>query len=301
MSAVAATLLLFLSGANPFLDEGRRLYDAMLYENATAQLRLAAEAPTSTREERREAVDLLARALAAQGLDEQAEREYAKLLGRDPNAPSPVHASPKIRTAFQRAKARLYPPNFVSLTPVAATSASIEVDVTDPWQLVRELALESSQGEAVFERQRMDYQDGRASGHFGVLGDAPVRYYVVAEGEERRVLAQLGSEDKPLLLPRPELPPQPPPRVDLVQPPPAPAEPVSRKPAWILTSAAVVAAAVGTGLAVSSASDARTAKTAWASQVGALNNSAWNKALGADISIGGAVLCGAGAAYAALR
>jgi hypothetical protein len=304
MSAAAAMLVLWVSGANPFLDEGRRLYDGMLYEKATAQLRLAAEAPTSTREERRQAVDLLARSLAAQGLNDQSEREYARLLDRDPNAPAPADASPKIRAAFQRAKARLYPADFVSLSQVAATTASVEVDVLDPWQKVRQLTLESSQGSGAFEKQRMEYKDGRASGRFGTLRDAPVRYCVLAQGEEDRVLARLGSEEKPLLLPRPE-------SDTTVAETQVPSEaiitrhlervPPSRTPAWVLGGAAVAAVIAGTAFAVSSNHDVQAAHGAYGSDVKALNDSAWSKALGANLSFGGAILCGAGATYAALR
>jgi hypothetical protein len=304
MSAAAAMLVLWVSGANPFLDEGRRLYEGMLYEKATVQLRLAADAPTSTREERRQAVDLLARSLAAQGLVEEAEREYAHLLDRDPNAPAPVDASPKIRAAFQRAKARIYPADFVTLSQVAATSASVEVDVVDPWQKVRVLTLESAQGSAEFEKQRMEYKDGRASGRFGSLGDAPVRYYVLAQGDQDRVLARLGSEEKPLLLPRPEVATQTaegqvPSEAIITRR--AEQERPSRTPAWVLGGTAVAAAIIGTALAVSSNQDLQAANGAYGSDVNALNNSARNKALGANISIGGAILCGAGATYAALR
>jgi hypothetical protein len=305
MHAAAAMLVLWVSGANPFLDEGRRLYDGMLYEKATAQLRLAAETPTSTKEERRQAVDLLARSLAAQGLIDQAEREYARLLDRDPNAPAPADASPKIRAAFQRAKARLYPADFVSLSQVAATTASVEVDVVDPWQKVRELTLASSQGGAAFEKQQMEYKDGRAGGRFGPLGDAPVRYYVLAQGEQERVLARLGSEEKPLLLPRPEVSTATDethvPSEAIVTRRIEPAPPPSRTPAWVLGGAAVAAAIAGTALAVSSNQDVQAAHGAWGSDVKALNDSARSKALAANISFGGTILFGVGATYAALR
>jgi hypothetical protein len=235
---------------------------------------------------------------------DQSEREYARLLDRDPNAPAPADASPKIRAAFQRAKARLYPADFVSLSQVAATNASVEVDVVDPWQKVSELTLASSQGSGTFEKQRMEYKDGRASGRFGSLADAPVRYYVLAQGEQERVLARLGSEEKPLLLPRPEV-------ATVPAETQVPAEalitrrvqplPPSRTPAWILGGAAVAAAIAGTALAVSSNQDVQAAHGAWASDVKALNDSARSKALAANISFGGAILCGAGATYAAVR
>src|SRR5258708_8729671 len=161
MWAAPALLVLWMSSANPFLGEGKRLYDAMLYEKATAQLRLAADAPASTREERRQAVDLLARSLAAQGLIDQSEREYAHLLERDPLAPAPASASPRIRAAFRRAKLGLFPESFVRLTPVAVTAASVEADLLDPWQKVHALSLSSSVGEGPFTRSPMEVKEGR--------------------------------------------------------------------------------------------------------------------------------------------
>jgi hypothetical protein len=161
---------------------------------------------------------------------------------------------------------------------------------------VRSLTFASSQGTAPFDTQAMDYHDGRASGRFGRLADAPVRYYVVAEGDEERVLARLGSGEKPLLLPRPDEVP-----AEAMVTRHIEREPPSRTPAWVLGGAAVASTIAGTALAASSAADARAARIAYGSDVTGLNNSAWNKALGANISFGGAILIGAGAAYAALR
>src|SRR5436309_1922884 len=100
MVLAAAALAGLLVGANPYLEEGRKLYGAMQYEQAAARLKLAAEVPTSSLDERRAAFDLLARTLAALGRTDEADGAYAALLAKDPEAPGPDEASPKIRSLF---------------------------------------------------------------------------------------------------------------------------------------------------------------------------------------------------------
>src|SRR5579871_904966 len=118
-------LLVWLVQANPFLEEGKQFYRDMLYPQAADRLRVSLRAPNLTHEERREAFDLLARSLAAQGQLDEAEELYKQLLEKDPSAPAPLHAAPKIRQAFQHAKENLYPRDFVQLTLVAVSSASL--------------------------------------------------------------------------------------------------------------------------------------------------------------------------------
>src|SRR4051812_14756911 len=71
-------LVSLVAGTNPYLDSGRELYRSVRFKDAEAQLQLARRVPTSTRDERREALDLLARAIAAQGRLEDAEAVYAE-------------------------------------------------------------------------------------------------------------------------------------------------------------------------------------------------------------------------------
>src|SRR5687768_3398026 len=103
MSCIAAALTLTLT-VNPHLDAGRRLYEQLKYPEAEARLRVAAQSPTNSADERAQIADLLARALVAQGRTAEAERTWADLLAKQPDAPDPAGASPKIREVFTRAK-----------------------------------------------------------------------------------------------------------------------------------------------------------------------------------------------------
>src|SRR4051794_33540451 len=116
----ASALLTLLLTVNPYLEEGRRLYEGLHYQDAEPRLELAAKSPLSTPEERLEIYDLLARCRIAQGKLEAAEHAYAGLLQEQPNAHTPINASPRVRAAFDRAKKALYAPDFVALTQLPA-------------------------------------------------------------------------------------------------------------------------------------------------------------------------------------
>src|SRR5258705_13647266 len=109
------TALSLVLAVNPHLDEGRRLYEQLKYPEAEARLKVAELSPTNTPEERAQIADLLARSLIAQGRAADAERTWAELLAKQPHAPDPAGASPKIRDVFQRAKKSVYPEGFVRL------------------------------------------------------------------------------------------------------------------------------------------------------------------------------------------
>lgn len=70
---LAVQVVAVVVGANPHLDEGRKLFRGLYYQEAEVPLRRACRVPTSTPQETLEAFDLLARTLAAQGRLDEAE------------------------------------------------------------------------------------------------------------------------------------------------------------------------------------------------------------------------------------
>ncbi|MBK7861811.1 MAG: hypothetical protein IPJ65_24980 [Archangiaceae bacterium] len=134
-------IILLALSANPHLDEGKRLYEQLKYPEAEARLKVAAQSPTNTPEEQAQIADLLARALIAQGRAADAERTWAELLSKQPHAPDPAGASPKIREVFTRAKKSVYPDGFVKLERRPAAPGRYEADLVDPWNKVASVTL----------------------------------------------------------------------------------------------------------------------------------------------------------------
>jgi hypothetical protein len=281
-----------LVAANPYLEEGKELYGSMRYDKAAARLRLAAEVPTNSVEERRQAHDLLARSQAALGQLEQAEATYANLLEKDPSAPAPDDASPKIRAAFQKAKERLYSAGFVALEPAAAAPGVVDVRLVDPWSRVGSLVLFESMAGS-FTRRELELSAGHGRARLSEPEPGQTtRYYVEALSPAGEVLARAGSPESPLAFIRPEAPSLPSAAL-----PTATVQERPRRtnwPAWAVGAASVVAAGVGTALALSAAGDSKAAEVApWASETRALDDAAYQKAVAANVLIGAAIL-GAG-------
>jgi hypothetical protein len=297
-----ASLLL---GANIYLDEAKIQLEALRYDKAEARLRLAQQVPNSTQAQRREIFDLLARALAAQGRMDEAQQSYEELLTEDPDAPQPQGVSPKIRDVYRKAKERLYPPGFVTLKQLPSPAARVELSMVDPWRAVAEVLLSESLEGRPFTQRRVDLRGRRAS---AVLArPAPgqiVRWYVTARSATGSTLAQLGSEAAPLEVKESSMGPERP-ALPLASAPvegAAALAPVgvekpsgqrSKTPAYVLAGASVVAAAVGVGLALSSAADSKAAGEApFASDTYQLDQRARAKAVWANALIGGAVVGG---------
>ncbi|MBX7097110.1 MAG: hypothetical protein K1X89_05325, partial [Myxococcaceae bacterium] len=137
---VLVACLTALLGASADFDEGAKLYDAMQFRAAEARLRLAREQAVSDGE-KVPVLDLLARTLVAQGRVKEAEDVYAELLALAPHASPPADVSPKIADAFQRAKVRLYPKDFVRL--LAKHDA---VTLVDPWRSCESVAVTAADG-----------------------------------------------------------------------------------------------------------------------------------------------------------
>ncbi len=219
MPMLAAPLLGLLLAANPALDEGRTLFQKLQYEQALVKLKSAAES-SAPGAERREAYDLLARTWAALGDLSQTEAVYAQLLAKDPRAPAPADAAPKIRAAYSSAKTSLFPPGTVRLTRVGGAERHLKLELFDPWSAVAKLELHEDDGTC-------DRAKPLAVKPALELTLAPQTQaaWVLALGAKGEPLASLGSKTKPLRFARTGQAPPPP------APPPANAEKAQPKPA----------------------------------------------------------------------
>jgi tetratricopeptide (TPR) repeat protein len=288
----------WLVAANPQLDEGRALYQSLRYERAAEQLKLATQAPGLTPEERITSYDLLARSLAALGRMDEARATYRELLRLDPHAPAPRDAAPKIRDAFTQAKEALYRHDFVELELRQAPPGRLEARLVDPWGLVTAVRMQT-RGPQGFTPQPLEHGAAGVRGELPPAGeDGDVALYVEAQGQEGQVLARLGSPERPLVfrgVPRAGLPSA---HTTLT---PEGESHASRGSGatwvgWTLAGASVVAAGVGTLLAVQASQDSSAADQApWASETRALDERARSKSIQSHFLIGGALVGGAGA------
>ena len=286
MHAVLTTLVMALAAENPYLERGSELFNAMHYEAAAKALELAAQAPTSTREERLLVLNLLGRAQAAQGLSAEAESSFTRLLMLDASAPSPEGESPKIRALFQRAKQRLFPAGFVGLKRAPSLENRLSIEVVDPWGRVGSLALVGQSG-----RRALKLKDSQATVE---LSEAEQRAPEAIEAAdlEGKVVARLE------LLPRsspaaPSLP---------VTSRPLPVmAPRARWPIWTVAALSGAALIGGGGLAIaSSGSSASAGRAQFTSDIRSLDARAREEAIYANVLVGSGVLGLATAAGLAL-
>lgn len=244
-----ALILALLAGATPAeeLDRARRLVDVELrYGVAIEVLDRLLQDPDLARKERIEAYRLLGVAYAAKGASDSAEAAFGALLELEPSYVLDPRLSPKIRSVFDRAKAKVARP--VRLLDVRALSSGRRVSVTarieDPDHRVRRVRLYSRFGDRAFEAVEMNRTEDRAETML-ILPDLDrlrVEYYVEAENDAGEALARAGSPEAPssVLLER---------QVDFTPPPPG-TEPAVASPWygewWVWT---IVAGVVGAGVA----------------------------------------------------
>lgn len=296
------TLCALLLASNPYLAESRQLYESLRYEKAISRLELARKVPTTSNDERREILDLLARSYAASGQLDKAEDAYAELLSKDPHAPSPDEAAPKIRQVFSKAKERLYPTTYVRVRAESAPEGEVAVAVIDPWDQITSVVLFEEQQGSGYSDTSMSYDNHRAHGPF-VVKDPPHRYFVEARGADGEARARLGTADKPIVIEAPvvvapKIVEVPQPREILIVPPPdTPSTPLPSWVPWTVAGVAVTSAAVGTAFALAASKDAQSAgRAGFADDTVRLDERARVRAVTANWLIGGSMVAGGAAA-----
>lgn len=273
-------LVTFTLAASPQLVEGRALVQQLKFAEARTQLEAAKQSTTLTPEERREVSALLAHCLAAEGRLPDAEAVYAELLADDARAPPPSAGPPRLRDAFRRAKERLYPPGFASVTRQPAPQGFVGVRLLDPWERCAGGVTLFLRRDAAFAASAV-LLDALGRGQ-AELGDASA-WYAEARAADASVCAALGSAAEPFALSRVE-------PVGVAQP--AAQAPRSRVVPWLALGATAVTGALSAtfaGLGAGSleqgrlatfASDLRAAELAARSQFSV----AWGFGIGAVVA-----------------
>lgn len=207
MNVVLALLL----AVSPELEDGRLQMSALRYKAAVTTLSKVAADAQRPAAERVEANELLARAHLALGNTAKAEAAYEALLTLDPMTETPK-AAPKVVAAFERAKAKRFPPGTVLLERRARSVDVIEVQVINPWRLALTVEVMTATTGS-FEAKALAL-DEKALGVSTLTPGS--RYFVRAVGADGKVLAQAGSALEPFA--GPPAPPAPAPVAAQVAP-----------------------------------------------------------------------------------
>jgi hypothetical protein len=278
---LAAMTVLLLS-ANPDLEAAEKLYDQMQFKAAEARLRVA-RGQASSDEELARVLYLLARTLASARRTLEVEDVYAELLARVPHAAVPTDVSPTLVEAFNRAKLKLYPRDFIRLLQRDRTV----VEVVDPWRRVQTLQLKDWVMSVEGKPTALALEDGRRA----ALPPEPqglTSRRVIAYDSDNKWVAELAVA----LEPKPPPPPPNPAITASVENPP----PVSRWPEWSLAALSVLSAAAGAAFAVTAAQDYRAADLHfWGMGTVQLGQRAQQRAIAANVLLGTSLLS-AGAA-----
>jgi len=129
-----ALIPLVLAVSNPYFAEAKRLSGELKFAEAIEQLKVARMVPGQSEEEQAGVLDLLARCYAAEGNRAEAQRAYEELLVVEPSFAPDRSLSPKILEAFDSAKEKVFPKDYLKLVPLAAPPGMARLRIVDPWQ-----------------------------------------------------------------------------------------------------------------------------------------------------------------------
>jgi hypothetical protein len=133
---VAAT-----AGANPYLEEGRRLFVKLEVQEAITRLEIAQRVTTNSLEEKQEILELLGRAHLSLNQISESEAAFSELLELAPSTELDRRLPPKVRALFQKVKARLFAPGQVEMKQVASPSEELWFKPLDPWNRIHSVRL----------------------------------------------------------------------------------------------------------------------------------------------------------------
>jgi hypothetical protein len=267
-------LSLFAGGprANEHLEEAKQLYKHLKYVDVPARLERALAVEGNTKQQLCEIYELLGMAYVVLEDEKAARKAFKKLLSIDPDYRLSPSISPKILRFFSAVKKKYKPPPRVAflgkprLFTTPAKVARAEVQVDDPQSAVMrvDLWVKTKKLGRFTKRKMMQVGNNRYTSYLPIkridAGGTRVEFYIQARDRGRKVLAALGSRDRPRIVtlrlapPIVETPPPPPPR----RPDEDAGEPGQVSTPWynqwwFWTAVGVVAVGLGVGIGVAAA------------------------------------------------
>ncbi len=241
--SVAAALTLAAQPSSPWLDDARVLVEQLRFGDAIGRLEIARQVRSLEPDELRQVLELLAYCQVAEGRRDAAEATYTTMLQADPWLQ--LTSSPKVMEAFEAAKTRLFPADYVRLETKAAPSGFVAFTLIDPWTQVRAVTLFERRDSGAWTQTLLPEEAGHAYRFaVSVTGEEQLEWYVEAQ-TETGVVAHVASRESPRVLKsaRPE-------SVAVIAPPLPKVMPASRVAGIVVLGLGVAIGAVATGLAV---------------------------------------------------
>ena len=278
MVPVALALLVLAQPVNPYLDEGRRLAKELKFAECINQMKIAGQVLDFPKAERLEILTLLGRCQIAEGQRARAEDSFVELLELAPNTELNPNESPKILEVFEAVKRRLYPPDYVKLSPRPARAGNAVFRLVDPWRQVDKVVMLRRVSETTEELPLTEH-DEELTVELDVAAGRTLDWWLEARSVSGQVLAGFGSSQGPqrYSVPVIDTGPQ---LVDSRSPR------LQRIPAWVSVIVAVAAVSAGAVLQVESGIHAAQARdstrypgdwsdTARATQTRAVGEATW--------------------------
>lgn len=244
MLPLAAALLLSAQPSNAWLEEARGLIAKLRFAEALQRLEIARQVPGNDAATAQSVLELTAYCQVAEGRREDAERTFIALLELDPRAElSRDVSSPKVVEAFEGARRRHFPPDYVKLSEAPAPVGRAQLELVDPWKKVARVVLHQRRDGDAWREAPLEGTAGQFSFPLVVTVGSQLEWFVEALDAEDAVLAAIGSQAAPRQLSVPRVVPQ--------------AETVSEAPSHtkrvvgiVTLSLGIALAAVATGLEV---------------------------------------------------
>jgi hypothetical protein len=241
MLALLAAASVMAQTQNPYLDEGKRLFNELKYADAIVQLQVARQVPGLSDAQTVEVLDLLARSQVAEGRRADAEKSYGDLLLLAPSFAPDRSLSPKILEAFDAAKARVFPKDYFKLEAIASAPGFARLRIIDPWKRAGTFELDSHlDGDPVWQVDPVTPEDGVLNLKLEAPPLRTLEWYVVAKSPSGDGVGGFGSAQEPQRLAVPAVAAGQTPVVINGSTPR-----LQRPFGWILAAAAVAAAGVG--------------------------------------------------------
>ncbi|MDP2272594.1 MAG: hypothetical protein Q8N23_24715 [Archangium sp.] len=241
--SVAAALALAAQPSSPWLDEARVLVEQLRFADAIGRLEVARQVRSLEPDELRQVLELLAYCQVAEGRRDAAEATYTTMLQAEPWMQ--LKSSPKVMEAFEAAKTRLFPADYVRLEQKAAPSGFAAFTLIDPWNQVRAVTLFERRDAGEWTETALTEEAGHAYRFpLSVTGEEQLEWYVEAH-TETTIAAHVASRENPLVLKSARQEP-----IAVIAPPLPKVMPASRVAGIVVLGLGVVIGAVATGLAV---------------------------------------------------